>query len=277
MVSKIKVVFDGGFGNQLFQLTYINCLKQLNNNILFNQEFYLLRGKKLNDITNLYLKENDFREFLFSFKRLTFFCFRLANKFNLKQIGGFYFDAFKFKSCCDYPFQNKSTLYSYFHNVNFDFVLNHSPFNTIDIGLRKLDFQTKCFVHIRGGDYLTAKNINIYTKLDETYYSDSIALMIEKYNVKEFVVFTNDRDYAETIIDKIRKNFNVNIIFSNNSTVKEDFVQMSSMQYAISSNSTFSFWSITSNYSTDKNVIVPKKWYVNDPQPSFLNKNWIYV
>ena len=108
-------------------------------------------------------------------------------------------------------------------------------------------------IHIRGGDFLSIKNLNI-CKID--YYKNSIEYAISR-GFKTFKVVSEDQKYGKIIIRELKKYFvDLKISLLKPDTIKNDFNIIRSSKLAILSNSTFCWWaSLLSN--SKKEFLVP--------------------
>lgn len=127
-------------------------------------------------------------------------------------------------------------------------------------------------IHIRGGDFLSIKNLNI-CKLD--FYKKSIQYAFSK-GLKTFVVISEDKRYGKEVIKELKKCLpDLQISFIKSNSIKNDFNLIRSAKFAILSNSTFSWWAsflsnskkeflVPSNFSTkEKRILLPKETIIN--------------
>ena len=127
-------------------------------------------------------------------------------------------------------------------------------------------------IHIRGGDFLAIKNLNI-CKLD--YYKNSIEYVLSK-GLKSFKVICEDQKYGKEVIKELKQHFydlEISILKSN--SIKNDFNIIRSSKIAILGNSTFSWWAsflsnskkeylVPSNFSTEeKRIILPNETIIS--------------
>ena len=123
-------------------------------------------------------------------------------------------------------------------------------------------------IHIRGGDFLKIKNLNI-CKVD--YYKKSIEYALAK-GFKNFKVISEDQIYGQEIIKEINNCFtDLQVSILKSSSIKNDFNIIRSSKLAILSNSTFSWWAsflstskkeflVPSNFSyNEKRIILPNE------------------
>ena len=165
-----------------------------------------------------------------------------------------------------------------YFNQEWDYRELYSLFSTLKLKpiILDNDQQKLCnenvVIHIRGGDFLSIKNLNI-CKLD--FYKKSIGYILSK-GLKTFVIISDDKRYGNKIIKELKKVFpDLQISIRNSDSIKNDFNIIRSAKFAILSNSTFSWWAsflsnskkefiVPSNFSTkEKRIILPKETILN--------------
>ena len=127
-------------------------------------------------------------------------------------------------------------------------------------------------IHIRGGDFLSIKNLNI-CKLN--FYKKSIEYALSK-GLDTFVVISEDKRYGEEVIKELKKCLpDLQISITKSDSIQNDFNVIRSAKFAILSNSTFSWWAsflsnskkeflVPSNFSTkEKRILLPKEKVIN--------------
>ena len=124
---------------------------------------------------------------------------------------------------------------------------------------KELKDENKVCVHFR------TKNYDI--KLHKKYYENSI-LEFDKSN--EFHIYGDDKEFLKEEASSIFQDFNFKII--HNTTIK-DFEEIMTYQNYISSNSTYSWWSIFLNQNRILKVTTPKKW-MNQPYEIYRPSTW---
>ena len=172
-------------------------------------------------------------------------------------------------------FSNKKVLFldGYF-NQNWTYSELNSLFSILRLKPIKLNkeqleiINQNVVIHIRGGDFLSIKNLNI-CKLD--YYKNSIKYALAK-GLKTFVVICEDQIYGKQVIKELKNSFtNLQITIVKSDSIKNDFNVIRSSKLAILSNSTFSWWAsflstskkeflVPSNFSTkEKRIHLPNE------------------
>lgn len=143
------------------------------------------------------------------------------------------------------------------------------------IFMTKQDDRQLVSIHVRGGDFLDARNKSMYSNIcDSSYYKSALKLFDEdKYR---FLLFTDDKVYASSLLpensyDVIDWNYGMNSY--------RDMYLMSLCHHHIISNSTFSWWGafLSTNRMVEKKVIAPFVW--NNLNNSLFNdvipSHWI--
>ena len=129
-------------------------------------------------------------------------------------------------------------------------------------------------IHVRRGDYLDPKLINIYGNIcTETYYNRAINMILEKFPHAHFFVFSNDIPWVKT-------NLNIpNCTYIVNNTGKNSFIDlylMTQCKASIIANSSFSYWGARLS-SNNQFVIYPQKWDNINPNPDIFPESWIKI
>lgn len=110
--------------------------------------------------------------------------------------------------------------------------------------------KSACVIHIRGGDFVSLG----WDKVNPpSYYHHAIEIMSNSHNVEQFVVVTDDIEYASRIMQTTNANYE---IISNN--IVSDFHAIASIDKRILSSSTFALWASALGQSKDQVVIASK-------------------
>ena len=267
IITKLK----GGLGNQLFQYAVGRAVAlhhklPLKLDLTVFEKYKLHNGYRLdqfaiqagiateNDIINLKGGNN----VLFSalrkaglFKRKSYF----------KEKRSSYFDARVFKNnfvYLDGYWQNEL----YFSNIREVLLRELSPINSMnDLGCDYLEPINKCnsvSLHVRRGDYLNLKNINV---LDVDYYMKAVEYIRKSIEKPTFFIFSDDLDWCKKSLGFL----DGCIYVDRTQTEIDDLKLMSFCRHNIIANSSFSWWGAWLNQNPKKTVIAPKDWMLNDP------------
>ena len=145
----------------------------------------------------------------------------------------------------------------------------------------KLGDKPTVSIHIRKGDYTLPQNqtLNI---IDDEYYIKALTQNFLPINDYNFLIFSNDIEYAKTQLE----GDNVYFVepkgidsYSYTSSEKDDLALLSLCDHHIITNSTYSWWGAYLSKSLNKKIICPTNWLKG---PSFMNgnhfpSNWINI
>ena len=189
----------------------------------------------------------------------------------------------------NYDLSGRFDLYTYWYNDikekidNWEFQtdLQVQAINRLNEIKEKLGKKPTVSIHIRRGDYTLPQN-QILNIVDDEYYIKALTqnfLPIKDYN---FLVFSNDIEYAKTQLE----GDNVYFVepkgidsYSYTSSEKDDLALLSLCDHHIITNSTYSWWGAYLSKSLNKKIICPTNWLKG---PSFMNgnhfpSNWINI
>jgi hypothetical protein len=117
-------------------------------------------------------------------------------------------------------------------------------------------------LHLRFGDYLSAKSLGGNISVDYSYVRRALKEIRQRLQTDFVRVFSDDISRAKELCDHLE---GFEFYFIRNKTALEDMIYMSQGEGIIASASTFSFWA--SYFSKSKEVIFPKPFF-------FSNHNW---
>ena len=122
----------------------------------------------------------------------------------------------------------------------FQSCLSQNDFDSI-LSLLKMHLINKCYasdnvcvVHVRGSDFIALGWDSLASK---EYYIKAINIMRDKYKIQEYIVVTDDKEYAESLLS----GFNCKITIKSEDMLS-DFNTISSYKMRILSASTFALW-----------------------------------
>ena len=283
--QKIKMIITklkGGLGNQLFQYALGRAVAlhhklPLKLDLTVFENYKLHNGYRLdqfaiqagiateNEIINLKGGNN----VLFSalrkaglFKRKSYF----------KEKRSSYFDARVFKNkfvYLDGYWQNEL----YFSNIREVLLLELSPINSMNDlvcdYLEPIKKSNSVSLHVRRGDYLNLKNINV---LDVDYYMKASEYIRKNIEKPTFFIFSDDLDWCKKSLGFL----DGCIYVDRTQTEIDDLKLMSFCRHNIIANSSFSWWGAWLNQNPKKTVIAPKDWMINDPGSSnVILSDWV--
>ena len=137
-------------------------------------------------------------------------------------------------------------------------------------------------LHIRGGDYLNKLNVGTFGGIcTKEYYCKAIEYIAQKIKNPKFYIFTNDKEYAKTIVDAVLDSAGESISYqfvegNNESHAYLDLVLMSKCKHHILANSSFSWWG---EYLSDQSgiAIAPSKWTNDSDNKDIYRNNWVVL
>ena len=129
-------------------------------------------------------------------------------------------------------------------------------------------------IHVRRGDYLNASNINMFGVCSLDYFKEGTRIISEKVPNAKFLIFTDDIQWVKQNM-KLQNEFRV----VDNDPIKPFWYiyLMSLCDNNIISNSSFSWWGAFLNNNIEKWVIAPKNWYKERSNPKMYLDNYIII
>lgn len=154
------------------------------------------------------------------------------------------------------------------------------------------DLTNSASIHIRRGDYLNTKTMNVCSK---SYYLNAIQYLFEKKTPKSLLVFSDDLSWCKSDLEldkfiKEKYNSDCKVIYVDwNTGINswQDMALMSKCNSHIIANSSFSWWGAWLDPNPEKLVIAPKFWnlteinykdnYYQNNYNDIVPENWIRV
>lgn len=121
-------------------------------------------------------------------------------------------------------------------------------------------------IHIRRGDYLKTQTLNVCGK---DYYLNAVKMLLEKTNITELLVFSDDMDWCHNELKL--EDFCTKVIYvdwNKGADSWQDMAIMSKCRNHIIANSTFSWWGAWLDPNKDKIVICPEIWNLRQLNPN---------
>lgn len=226
----ITVQLQGGLGNQLFQLAFLDYISKKTG----KAKFILSLQSPSTNHSKIEYYNSIFKKWvsLYNPKKTILFhenCKMTSQSWDF--LNNIYAPI-----CIQGYFQR----YEYIDSIREEFI-SKLVFNE-DI-LQKYDVQNKIAIHIRGGDYRG----NLFHEFDlKLYYQKCISMIPSE----KFIVFTNDIPYANEILPECE--------FIQENEIDSLFL-MSRSKGVICANSSFSWWGAYLN--PNRPIFMPSKWY----------------
>ena len=276
-MEKAIVYLKGGFGNQLFQLSFANYLRSNGVNVKINLKFFRNLGDNTPRELILPLSFFDFKSQNYFSKKIFDVNMFLANSslINKLQLDSI-FENFRFTKD-DEGLSKISSKTGYFDGywksmkyIDFssEFIFDSISKNeNINKGL--IESSELAMVHVRRGDF-----IDNGWDLDINYYEKSLNGLDKKI---KYDIFTDDPKWVKS--KKIFKNAE-NIYSKNNQLDNEKidtiltFSEMLKYKHFIVGNSSFAFWAAYLKSDINSYVTVPDPWFKNHNHPVLRKTNW---
>jgi len=284
----VVVVFNG-LGNQMSQYAFYLSKKKINKATHFIDFCSDHNGAELNKVFKIDYNQNSFHKFLFIIFRVLvtkkikivkpfkwllerFNCNIIEENFN-----------YRFNSQYLLP-ANGITFYfggwpseKYFINAKdevlkaFKFTPPTDPENTEHI--RNITSSNSVAIHVRRGDYLSPKNIEVFGRVcTKEYFEQAIDTIKTKINNAHFFVFSNDIAWVKA---NLQMNSVTYVTCNSADSSWADMYLMSICKHNIISNSSFSWWGAWLNQNNNKIVISPSRYLNNDVYTDFYPESWI--
>jgi hypothetical protein len=256
----IIIVEDGRLGNQLFQYfaaqnlyknyiviflgfsSLVNLFPKLDGN------FFVCKKNKFNNILlklilhlkNVFIKMNFFLIFeeIYSTKASS-----------IKVTNGFFNNIIVFKNV-------------YFQSIKFLDLIDTDKFIKL-LGNSSPGPSKNIFIHIRRGDYIDWPSKEYSAICPIEWYIEAITKMNNFYPDSKYIIFTDDLDYAQSILPTFISNFSINFEITHGDECI-DFFKMTECIAGILSPSSFSWWASYFSYIRHGNkeslFIAPNYW-----------------
>lgn len=290
----IRLILNGGLGNQMFQYAAGRALSlRLQAELKIDLSFFVIHRNKpwcRNYELDVFNLQNPV---LAKSLQGVVFC-RLKEIFERSGYGrekalsfGLFSD--KYSSRYDSHFENLKNgiaLYGYFQNEKYfknysekirrDFTFRQPLTEQNNVIAYEIANCNAVSLHIRRGDYVSDKNAsNIFAGLSPDYYYKAINYISSKIEDPLFFVFSDEIEWAKTKLSNYPCRF-INI--NQGKETYNDMRLMSLCKHNIIANSSFSWWGAYLNNNEQKIVIAPEIWYKNENNAApidILPAEWI--
>ena len=283
--KRVAVVkLKGGFGNQLFQIMFINHLKNMGIKVLVDTKFFSFKDSKF-EKNNLTKREMVLPLDTFGLKEgnpvlifITYISFHILKKFNFKIknkiiANTFYGNEYDPKelgylNIFDGYWKDSKLLIK---NINYLF----NSFYSIDSfkkNIIKKPIKDTLLVHVRRSDF-----VDNGWALSEEFYIDSIKTITKMKGGQKIDVFTDDEKWVKNF--SICEKFDINNIFMENKNENpfSTFLKMLNYENFIIGNSTFAFFPAYLKAKENSIVIVPDPWFKNSDHPNIAKNSWLKI
>ncbi len=305
-MKSIKLVFQGGLGNQLFQLAYgLHLQNKYNCKVFYDVSKYKTEKIEYRDfeLDAFGLPEDWVREPIKNGRIRRFglrYCFYLPLTYIFAKLKGafprkkFFIDHL-YLTLTNFIGVHRIHYYYKYQDPGFsilsqiliygnwfwrdmvfpqeqtlkDMIVSRRTMSSENLDmLNRIKSSNSVGVHIRRGDYVALGKIACTIK----YYEHSINEIADRVKDAVFFVFSDDINWVK---QNLHTDKQVVFVDNNNDTV-DDFTLFSSCCHFIMSNSTFSWWSAFLGKCPSKLVFVPQYWDLEDlsTECPFLMNTW---
>jgi hypothetical protein len=280
-VTNIKIaVVDlmGGFGNQIFQLTFAKYLETNGFKVYINKYWY--ENQDFLDGTTKRNLEVNIKDF--GFEEISKLCLilfnsldKLSRKRGLKRLFNSKINnIYKLNTGHDF---NESQFFvfnrfsGYWQNIEYfkgkeKYILESLNKDTLFASHLSNNNNGKTLVHIRKGDY-----VNLKEELPYSYFENCLQILNDKFRNIEYDIFSDDiNQNLENIIFVNAEN----IFINKDEKAIETFSKMLNYKNYILSNSSFSFLAAFLSKKKDSEIFYPLPWFKGSKHPVPVLDSW---
>lgn len=139
----------------------------------------------------------------------------------------------------------------------------------------RMEHEESVAIHVRRGDYLSAKYSDKFLSLGMDYYRRAVDIIKEKLASPRFYIFSEDADYVnEAFADLPDKTV---VTFNTGKDSFRDMQLMSRCRANIIANSTFSQWAAILNETPGHITVYPAKYMVGEDTEDRKMQGWIRI
>ena len=292
-MKKHTVFLKGGFGNQLFQLSFAKYLQLNGLDVDINLSFlkddgYSTPRRLIIPLDFFDLKEQNF------YSKIEFLFFNKIYKSNKFKFFSSYFENYKFTNENDnFDLKNNKKFFfngywkdlKYIEPAKQDILNSLLKNKEINKGYKSEVDNNFAMIHVRRGDFLRDKRA-----LSESYYLNSLKIM-KKYDINKFDIFTDDEKWVKTnsVFDGFNNIFpqrygqdpsykakGINSLDDKSETIKT-FGAMLRYNHFVLSNSSYSFWAAFLKSSENSVITIPDPMFKNEERTNIFLENWNLV
>nr|MCR5673710.1 alpha-1,2-fucosyltransferase [Lachnospiraceae bacterium] len=140
---------------------------------------------------------------------------------------------------------------------------------------KKMQAGQSVSIHVRRGDYLSAKYSDRFLSLDRSYYEPAVNIVREHFSDPEFYIFSEDPEFVEKEFAWLDNKTIVNI--NNGDDSFRDMQLMSKCKANIIANSTFSQWASILNENPGHITVYPAIYMSGEDTEDRKMPGWIRV
>ncbi len=280
----IRVIVQGGLGNQMFEYASAYALaKRSNSELVIDTSFINVYGNRSwcrpYELCIFALSQNaqvaqHSRLLVRILPRISQYC-RKHNKF---QLGRFLFDTENYEEnrrsliLCSY-FLYCHLFAPYRNELLQQFAFIQAPNAANNQLIEQMESRQSVSVHIRRGDYLNEVNQRMFWTPSVEWYRQAMEQISTQVPQPTYYFFSDDIKWVKQQFADIQNAVFVDI--NHGADSYNDMRLMSQCKHNIIANSTFSWWGAWLNTNPDKIVIAPSKFFVNEDSNTWYRRRMI--
>lgn len=285
----ILVKLYGGLGNQMFQYAAARSLSLRLDLPVYYDDEYFLNPERFGSQWPFAL--DHFKTFIGAYQpglpkkihNLVHRLYRKLNTWGLKSSSHFFEKANRYNpnfkniqnaTVVDGYFQS----YRYFEDIRKNLINEFKPLRSLDEKnqqtLQEMQSSQSISLHVRRGDYVSNNQASLVHGLcDLNYYQRAIQFFEAKLDKPVFYIFSDDLNWARENLKIKSKSV---LVDHNQDKNYLDLYLMTQCHHNIIANSSFSWWGAWLNDHSEKIVIAPQKWFLNqEASPDLCPPDWI--
>lgn len=289
----IKVILQGGLGNQMFEYAAAYALAQKMQrtfaldlsfmDVFEHKPWCRPYGLSVFSLHNATTFTHDKHIMVRLLPRLRTWC----RQHGISTFCRYVFEMERLESV---PKYNSLILFDYFANCHLfeqyredllqAFVFAEKPNESNAKYLKEITETNSVSVHIRRGDYLNSVNNNVFYHPTVEWYRRAIEKIEQEVIEPHYYFFSDDIAWVKDQFSDVRDATFVDINQGKNAY--NDMRLMSACKHNIIANSTFSWWGAWLNTNSQKIVIAPQKYYKDENSNKkyidhMIPTNWITI
>ena len=160
--------------------------------------------------------------------------------------------------------------------IHKEFTLKNGFGEQASLWKNEIESRNAISVHIRRGDYLQAKHVNLHGVMPVEYHIKGMEILAEKVAEPVFFVFSDDIEWCKKNLNSVHQ---MEFIPETGISAPESILLMSACKHHLIANSSFSWWGAWLNPNADKTIVAPKHWFVdsNKGPQEIIPNNWIRI
>lgn len=281
MKKTVIIKLMGGLGNQMFQYAFGVYLQEVySHEVRFDKSFFRRSYRKGTTPRNIEVNkytaiQEPIKEFLYCNKIFIKIIKRIPLAWGKNIIymndDTFHYNKFKKLNILEGYWQDLDNIRGIRSKLIEKFSFENQLTSQNKQTLKRVLGTVTLSIHVRRGDYITNKSAaSCHGACSIEYYLKSYEFMKTKGRFDLICIFSDDVLWC-----KKHLKFEEDVIYVSEASIlpQEDIYMMSQCDFHIIANSTFSWWG--AYLSDQKNIVYPKKWFVEKESPNLFPSHWI--